>query len=235
MPPSTETPQPQPLPRSIFEIRPGLQLILSITGFDDRVRTACVGHERGRYFLMRLPSAATQGLPGLYEYLYQGNMATVSYLHDGNIWGFSTRIQSYALRPYPLLFADFPARIDSHNLRKESRIECLFPVQIQAGAVQGQAMLLDISRNGCRLACDPSDPLARLAVGDTVEMECAIFNATGAQSLGCQVRGAQSSGGRTTLGLAFTSVPEAVGRSIDGYLRTVAGLLDDAPPAAAAS
>lgn len=233
MPPSDET--PQPLPRSIFEIRPGLQLILSITGFDERVRTAFVGHERGRYFLMRLPSAATQGLPGLYDYLYQGNTATVSYLHSGNIWGFSTRIQSYALRPYPLLFTDFPSRIDSHNLRKESRIECLFPVQIQAGALRGQAMLLDISRNGCRLACESSDPAARLAVGDTVELECAIFGAAGGQRLGCQVRGVQGSGGRATLGLAFTAVPEAVGRSIDGYLRTVAGLLDDAPASAAAS
>lgn len=222
MPPNDET----ALPRSIFEIRPGLQLILGLTGYEERIRTTFVGHERGRYFLMRLPSAAANGLTGLYEYLYQGNTITVSYLHDGNIWGFPARVQSYTLRPYPLLFIDFPSRIESHNLRKETRIECLFPVQVRAGATHGQAMLLDISRNGCRLACELGDPLARLEIGDEVELECAIFGAAGGQTLGCQVRGMQTNGGRTTLGLAFTAVPEAVGRSIDGYLRTVSGLLD---------
>lgn len=213
------------LPRSIFEIRPGLQLVLGVAGLEERVRTAFVGLERGRYFLMRLPSAAVNGLPALYEYLYQGSQVTVRYLHGGNIWGFSSRVQSYILRPYPLLFADFPAHIESHNLRKETRVECLFPVYVQAGKLRAQAMLLDISRNGCRLACDASEALAALEVGDGVELECAIFDAVDGRPLGCQVRAVQAAGSRATLGLAFTAVPEDVGRSIEGYLRTVSGLL----------
>jgi hypothetical protein len=35
MPPTTK----QALPRSIFEIRPGLQLILGLTGYEERIRT----------------------------------------------------------------------------------------------------------------------------------------------------------------------------------------------------
>lgn len=219
------------LPDSIFEITSGLQLLVNIPGYQERVRTTFIGHERGRYFLMRLPGASKH--TGLYDHLYQGNLITVSFLHRGNIWGFKSKIQSYALRPHPLLFVDFPAKIERHSLRKESRIECFFPVQAALGGTQVPSMLLDISLGGCGLTFERQGALNAMAVGDTLQLECAIFGAKDGQKLPCQIRSIRHNGGRCEVGASFDVLAAPVRERIEEYVRSVTGLLN--PPLAPAT
>lgn len=210
-----------PLSRSVHELRPGTQVILNVAGFEERVRTSFVGHERGKFFLMRLPPLAVGGLQGLYDFLYQGNAAKVSFLHDGRIWGFATQVQNYTLKPHALLFTDFPSSIEAHCLRKEDRVECFFPVYAAISGSRLPSMLTDISCGGCQLTIERHESLEGLQVGDTVHLECALFGADGDHCVVCQVRGVQPAGGKCVLGTAFTGVCEPVRGRIEEYVKTV--------------
>lgn len=223
----TDAPEAATLPQSIFHIRPGAQVIISPAGFNERVRTTFTGLDKNRFFLVRLPAMAANGLAGLYDFLYQGNPVTVTFLHDGDVCAFKAGVQTYTLRPHPLLFLDFPERVESHKLRKDDRIGCSLPVHAEIGDAGRPSVLTDISRGGCRLVLEDEAGAAPVKVGDTLTFHCPVFGENGTGKLACQVRGVQRTGRRLTVGAAFTDLPTAVRDRVDHYLRTVGELLED--------
>lgn len=212
------------LPDSIYQITPGTQLLLTFAGLDERLKTAFVGQERGKYFLFRTPKNAA-GF-NLYEYLYPGATATIRYLHAGNIWGFSAPVQSYLSNPYPVVFTDFPERIDSLNLRKEHRIECYFPVSALINTVGHKGVIVDISCAGCQLHYDASNSGESLDIGDVFKIQIPVFGAAGKKSLSCQVKCTRETGnGKLAVGTSFINVDPDVSQCIKDYISQVTNLL----------
>ncbi|MBU1001191.1 MAG: flagellar brake protein [Proteobacteria bacterium] len=213
----------QLLPSSIYNITPGTQLLVTLAGLGERLKTSFIGLERGRYFLFKTPQRQIHN--GIYDYLYSGNEATISFLYEGNIWSFVSRIQSYIATPYPLVFVDFPSAIESHNLRKEHRIECYFPVQVFCGDTEYQAMIQDLSRNGCGLSYPVNDAGQTPALGDTVIIESPLFGAVGERRIsGVVRRAACESKSIINLGLTFNQLDPKVDQWIKNYLAQVIGL-----------
>ncbi|BBD08321.1 flagellar brake protein [Desulfovibrio ferrophilus] len=211
------------LPSSIYNITPGTQLLVTLAGLDERLKTSFIGLERKRYFIFKTPKRKIHN--GIYDYLYSGNEAKISFLYEGNIWGFASRIQAYTATPHPLVFVDFPSAIESHNLRKEHRIECYFPVQAFSGSDEYQAMILDLSRTGCGLSYSVSDPDKLPALGDTVSIECPLFGAMGeARIIGEVRRAACESNNIINLGLTFQELDSKVDQWIKNYVAQVIGL-----------
>jgi len=211
------------LPSSIYDITPGTQLLVTLAGLDERLKTSFVGLERGRFFMFKTPQGSSRN--GVYDYLYAGNQLRVSYLFEGNIWGFASRIQAYTATPHPLVFTDFPQAIESHNLRKEQRIECYFPVQVTIGGSAHQAMIVDLSLNGCSLTMPENCVGDGPRPGEEITIESPLFGAQGEARIQAEVRRA-SCDGKThlNLGLTFRRLDPGVDSWIKDYIAQVLGL-----------
>lgn len=214
------------LPAGIGNITPGTQLMVTLGGLDSHLKTTFVGLERGRYVLFRTPQRNPHN--GVYEYLYSGNETKVSFLFEGSLFSFASRVQSFTATPYPLVFVDFPERIESHNLRKEHRVECSFPVQAKCGNRICQAMIMDLSRNGCSLAMPLATEDPAPQPGDTLYIESPLFGATGETRIKSQVRRMKAGAAATaSLGLTFDNLPSQVDQWIENYVAQVIGLFSN--------
>ena len=211
-------------PDSLYRITPGTQLLVTLGGLDERLKTVFVGLERGRHLLFRTPRRSMGN--GVYDYLYSGNRAIVRYLYDGNIWAFDTKIQSYLVKPHPLVFTDFPNMVQAHSLRKEHRIECYFPAALVHGDGRWQGMIQDLSRTGCGLIFETEAVPSPPKVGEALQLDCPLFGAVGNDRVRCNVRRVGHERGMVSVGVTFSDLPESVDHWIRDYLTQVLGLLE---------
>lgn len=213
------------LPPSVYDIRPGTQVVIEAGGLNKRFRTRYIGQERGHYFLIRMPTAVAS--TNLYEYLYTGNTIVVRYIKDGKIWGFASEIQGHIAKPQPLLFLDFPTQVESHNLRQAPRIDCHFPVTSLIRGIDVDCIITDISPRGCKLRLASAD--CTVEIGDEVGIACSVFGATGQSMLIGSVRRksltVSSTGAVPELGIGFTNVKENTLDAIRDYVQRVTDII----------
>ena len=211
-------------PNSIHRITPGTQLLISLGGLDERLKTVFVGLERGRHFMFRTPRRALGN--GVYDYLYAGNQIIVRYLQNGHIWAFDSRIQSYMVKPHPLVFTDFPKSVQAHSLRKEHRIECFFPSTLMLKDIRWQGMIQDLSRTGCGLTFESISTPRLPKVGESLLLDCPLFGAVGHDRIHCDVRRVGHEKGAVNLGVTFSNLPGTVDDWIKNYVAQVLGILE---------
>ncbi|WP_461210715.1 flagellar brake protein [Desulfocurvus sp. DL9XJH121] len=211
--------------RSLTGITPGTQLLVSLGGLDERLKTVFVGLEKGRHFMFRTPRTALG--TNLYDHLYTGNRVVVRFLHYGHIWAFGSRIQAHVAKPHPLVFIDYPETVQTHNLRKEHRIDCFFPATLMQGETRWRGMIQDLSRAGCALTYDASARPVPPQVGDIVHLHCPLFKAVDQDQIRCDVRRVE--GGQDEpfrLGVTFADLPEPVETWIGDYVDQALLVLD---------
>lgn len=211
-------------PNSLQRITPGTQLLVSLGGLGERLKTVFVGLERGRHIMFRTPRRSMGN--GVYDYLYSGNQAVVRYLSDGNIWAFDTKIQSYMVKPHPLVFADYPEAVHAHSLRKEHRIECYFPATLMLENARWQGMIQDLSRTGCGLAFEVGAIRQLPQVGDELLLDCPLFGAVGHDRVHCDVRRVGTDKNTVSIGVTFSNLAESVDHWIRDYVAQVLGIID---------
>lgn len=210
---------------SIQRLLPGTQLLVSLRGLDEKLKTTFVGLERGRHFLLRTPRPTAMGV-SVYDHLYPGNGIVIRYLMEGNIWLFESTIQSYLVKPHPLVFVDYPKDVQAHSLRKEHRIDCRFPATLVRGDERLQCMILDLSRTGCGLTFEGDGTAPIPDLDETLFLDCPLFGARGEDRVQCVVRRVSRSNGTVNLGVIFSDLPEAVEEWIAGYVSQVLNIIE---------
>jgi len=78
-----------------------------------------------------------------------GDPLLVRYLHDGVIFGFRTFVSGTVVEPLPLVFLNWPERVEAHSVRQSRRLDTFIPCHLKLQGTGHDASIIDISAGGC--------------------------------------------------------------------------------------
>lgn len=130
------------------KIEVGTKILMQIAGMKDRLHSFFVGYIKKRCVIVMMPMVPEMNRSLLLEYVYKGNNVTVRFIQSGAVFGFESAILHFSFSPIPLIFLEYPESIESHNLRKDFRVSCLFPVSATFKGQELKGVLANISQSG---------------------------------------------------------------------------------------
>lgn len=203
----------------------GTRLLIEPAGLGDRFKSMFIGMERNRFLIAKIPR-----VPGVGEHLYVEKPVTVRYLHEGNVYGFETKILNVAMSPFRLLFLQYPYMLETLNLRNSQRLDCYLPATIKLGQDWYEGMILNISAGGCQLAMESKQgrKLPPVTADDQVMLEFKMFGTDQPIMIGGTARNVNLTGNnRLAMGVKFDDLSEYAEKIISDYLRSVAEYLKE--------
>ncbi|WP_158970030.1 flagellar brake protein [Paraglaciecola sp. L3A3] len=146
--------------RKIKSMRPGRPVDLQITTNNGikRVRSEFVGMDGKRCLIIKFPDENKWGR--LKESIFKDMNMIVRYILEddtGEIIAFKVKVLLVATTPTDLIFTSFPVAIQSHDLRAEPRAQTSIAVKLEdvaTGEILCKCVVVDISKNGCRISID---------------------------------------------------------------------------------
>ncbi|WP_161946149.1 flagellar brake protein [Desulfonatronum thiosulfatophilum] len=209
-------------------IEVGMKVMVELPGMKDKLHTRFVGYINKRCVITTIPLVPEVNRSMLYEHLYKGNAMTVRFIKSGSVLGFATLIQHVSFSPFPLLFLEFPDKIESFNLRKDSRVNCLFPVAMALNGTTIQGALLDISKSGCGIGIQGEESQKiTFEIDDVVRVQCPFLFKSEDERVDCVIKRINKSGSKVDLGLKFNQIPESLLSVIHDYVQQMTMYLDD--------
>jgi c-di-GMP-binding flagellar brake protein YcgR len=200
------------------KIEVGTKIVLEITGMSERLHSFFVGYISKRCVITMMPMVPVNR-PLLLEHVYKGNTVTVRYIQSGAVFGFQSSILHFSFTPFPLIFLDYPEHIESHNLRKDRRVSCLFPALAVIQGQEFQGVLSNISQSGGR-AFFPDNGLQNLQINidDSVTLKCPILFQGPDIAVSSIIKRISKEKERVELGLKFVDIPKEVNDHIAAYI-----------------
>lgn len=82
---------------------------------------------------------------------YPKTPITISYFLEGSQYRFHAEVIAHNNVPAPLLYFTYPDRLSITDLRQAQRVDCSIPCSIFCQHGEANALISDLSSNGCRL------------------------------------------------------------------------------------
>ena len=161
-----------PMPDTQIDLMVGgdLQMEVYLNGKTSRYCTSIIGFLEGQSIIVRTPSVG-----GNCILLREGLPVKGRLLAGNRVYGFSTRISTAPLKPYPHVHLDFPAEFESLQIREVERVSTCIPVEVvtQADGKDVRSLpveLIDIGARGALIRA----PEEFAAVDDVIGINCMI-------------------------------------------------------------
>jgi hypothetical protein len=187
----------------------GLPMVITFDGIGT-FKGVLVGMEPGHCLIMKLPP-----MPDLPLKLYQKNYFVVRYFHAGSAFGFRTTLIGIIKEPLKLYILDYPAVIETLNLRKNERYDCLIPTQasIQAAGSdpwECSGFITDISSGGCCFECITSTDMkvGNIKIGDIIKLSFTLLNNDSPKTLQAVARTLKIDHRNLSVGLKYRLDPD---------------------------
>lgn len=227
--PATPKSRPSPCTRDEPDVRvsiePGTKLMLDFPFGPKQMVSTLVGYQENNSLIVRLPLVA-----GIDNMAKESTPVTIKYLHHGTVYGFRTEvIGRYVRSPLRFLFLAYPLKVERHNLRKTTRINCYITAtaELKDGPVEG--VIVDLSPGGASFAsyAVEGQPYPQVEIDDTVIVRGYVVGQEVLKELGCKVRSISQDDRRMLLGLAFVDTQSEMVSSIGDYVNKISKLIDE--------
>ena len=191
----------------IFEV--GLPVSIE-THYKYYLTTNLIGWERDLFLITGIISSAGKGQ------LKINDPCRMRLLKNGIAYGFETQIISVSLKPYPVMYFQYPTTIEQFTMRKFKRFESNVHARLLDHHDQfiTDATITDISLGGCGLNI-PLD-VKELAYEDNYKLEFKILEKE--MHLCCYVRKMTIDRATRFLGIEFCKITSEEMATIDSYL-----------------
>lgn len=196
----------------------GTPLLLDVVNIETRVKCELIGISSKDFLILRLCQADLAGnfrSMGVLE-----SKIVIRYMYDGTVYGFETRVLNAVASPTRMLFVKYPEMIEEFNARTETRYGCILPagVSVGEGEDEVEAVIVDISRSGCRCAVKGDDPPEAVEMDAPVTLKVQLPGVSEKATLKGKVRNISRDENRLTLGVQFDEMPEYVKASFEDFI-----------------
>jgi len=195
-------------------LRPGQAVMVQESGSPKRYWGRIIGTDPYEYFFVKLPL-----VPGITRLVKPGAALTLRLETEGELFGFSCEVFAATHKPYPLVVLAYPASVERIQLRRSKRVRCLIPVLIKNDFFTSQALIVDLSRGGCRLVLDmfQKQQVIPLISGDAISL---LLSLAPSGSLECKatVVSVTDTGQGRFLGARFDPCGEDACTAIDEFM-----------------
>ncbi len=205
-----------------MDVELGTQIVIQFEDKGLRLKTVLVGMETGQYLIVRAPNISQ-----IHGELREGRHLIARYIHSGIIYGFRATILSYIQRPLRLLLLSFPKAIERVNLRKDPRIECFLPVQMEIREKTCNGAIVDLSVGGCRVVMKQSESVLpeKDLSGVNVIIRTQLIGQTETDLLTGIIRNVHNDEGKYILGVQFIDLTVKVKQHIEKCVENVLSLV----------
>ncbi|MGC9963848.1 MAG: flagellar brake protein [Syntrophobacteraceae bacterium] len=196
-----------------------LQFQLGWKGHELKAAGVLVGMSSDEYLMIRVPA-----IPGILSRLCEGDPIVVRYVYAGNVYGFTSTILTCIQKPALIVFIAYPTSVESMNLRKARRMQCLFPATVKGQGGDLKGLILDISLGGCKICIDNelSESLS-IDVDQTIGISFLLTGTTEEQVINGRVQNMKKDDKHTEMGIQFdpenASVLSNVKLYMDGFAK----------------
>ena len=151
--------------------KPGQAVMVQALGDSQRYWGRIIGTDPYEYFFVKLPM-----VPGITRLASPGASLTLRLETDGELFGFSCDVISATHKPYPMVALSYPTAAERLQLRKSRRVKCLIPTTVSNDFFASPAVIVDMSRGGCRVVLDmiQKQKIVNLMTGDLVSVSIAL-------------------------------------------------------------
>ncbi len=154
-----------------LDIRIGENANIELLGSGERMWGEVVGMKTGRFIALWVPALKVEKTRR--TFLGEGMVAVRCLAGGRDLVGFKTTASQLLQDPYPLLFLDYPDKIERVNLRKAKRVEARIESTIFREAAEISGTIVDISAGGAKVAVRDMRALAQGELG--VDSECVVL------------------------------------------------------------
>ncbi|MGE5342348.1 MAG: flagellar brake protein [Candidatus Omnitrophota bacterium] len=129
-----------------------------------------------------------------------GTELIVRYIHEGQIYGFVTKLFHKQTEPMPFWFFEYPLEIEVINLRQSSRI----PITLEVTTPEGEVYFTrDISKEGASLRLTAMSNMVPRKVGDTIALNFSLPDGVRVENLKALIMRQYSEQNLNLLGVKF--------------------------------
>ena len=193
-----------------------MQFQLGGKGQEFKAAGFLVGMISDEYLMIRVPA-----IPGILSRLNEGDPIVVRYVYAGNVYGFNSTILNYVQKPALIVFLAYPAAVETVNLRKAQRVECLFPATVKTDRNDYKAVIVDISQGGCRVCLDHgASESSSFDIDQTIGLSFHLAGVVEEQVIKGKIRLLKKDAQLSEMGIQFDQENEAVLNNVKQYIET---------------
>jgi flagellar protein YcgR/PilZ domain-containing protein len=198
-----------------------LQLQLGEKSREFKTTGVLAGLIANEYLIIRIPA-----IPGILSRLGEGSSVIVRYMYAGNVYGFLSTILTCVRKPALILFITYPTSVESMNLRKAKRLQCLFPTVLKLRNNDDyKALMLDISMEGCRIYIEyAASASPEVEIDQKVDLTFQITGLAEEQMIEGKIQNLKKDGRLAEMGIVFCSEDEAVLNNVKLYIDSFSSL-----------
>jgi len=208
----------QPASGLRLQIDLGIKVLLELEKQPEKWNGLLVGMEPERYLIVRVPALAAAK-----NHLQPGSHTVCRYICRGNVVQFRTKVLGHVLHPVKLLFLKFPSGFQVLNLRKNPRIECFLPADVDIEGRHYPGTLLDISIGGCKFSSRgvSSDISSQLPVGASITLFSTLFSEPSPLPFAGLVRHVEVDRDKFILGIQFERLDGVSHQKLSAFLENM--------------
>jgi hypothetical protein len=221
--------EPETLPGADLELDIGCRAVLEEEGSDTRMASEIYGARLHDFLIVRMPA-----FPGVKERLTEGRPLVVRYVCAGFAYGFISEVQSFDLRPYPLIFLEWPRTIRRVRVRGAPRLDASLPAVARGQNVTLHGRVDDLSPSGCLLEAPPEEDIPAEAIepGGRMRVEMALPGRERPAAVTSWIVNSAKELRSIRLGLRFTPTDEEADamQAVIDHLEELARVTSDVTP-----
>lgn len=188
----------------------GMRMLVTLEGIGT-FNSTLIGMEYGQCLIVKSPM-----IPEFPVKFFQQNYFVVRYIYAGGAYGFRTTLVSMIKEPVRLFVLNYPDKVESLNLRKDDRYDCLIPAvakMLRADdptPLEWQGTINDISATGCCFEYVIPDGVkpADVTVGDILDFSINFPNENTTWTLNAEVRSLNINQQKLIFGLKYKPNPD---------------------------
>ena len=166
------------------------------------------------FLMIRVPA-----IPGILSRLNEGDLIVVRYVYAGNVYGFNSTISKCIQKPALIVFLSYPDAVETVNLRKAQRVECLFPATVKTDRGDYRAVIVDISQGGCRVCLDHgASQSSSFDIDQTIGLSFHLAGVAEEQVIDGRIRVLKKDAQLSEMGIKFDEEDKAVLNNVKQYI-----------------
>lgn len=180
----------------------GSSLQMELAGKTGRHPAKFIGMEPGHYLIVHVPNLAE-----IKDQLFKGKILVLRYMAAGTVYGFESKVIALAFQPARLLFLTYPVKIQSCEIRKHARFNCVFFSRVTLAGRECPGIITNISLGGCQFVTDQLDEerASQIKIEDPIALSFQPLEGKAVSALPGEVRNVRRGERRVEIGIRFLS------------------------------